>query len=224
MNGDSNRWPPSWPDYLERVNREKAGPEKAVERVTENEALSALRRTRAAGLLTNAEAAEALEMLKARSETADLKRQMTTGDPALIGDGMRDILATVSDWLDNQVASAYRDQPLAQDWARVAKCAEEISEVMEAAEGRDLTAQDRERLDGCTFYIGRAIDALIASTGQNPRKGVCGTQDEMLKELADVWCTAALAIQHFTGDSTVTAEILATSLGKAMRRATGLES
>ena len=46
----------------------------------------------------------------------------------------------------------------------------------------------------------------------------------MLKELADVWCTAALAIQHFTGDSTVTAEILAASLGKAMRRATGLES
>ena len=153
MSDDSNRWPPSWPDYLERVNREKASPfagrtppdgrdptdEKAVERVTENEALSALRRTRAAGLLTNAEAAEALEMLKARSETADLKRQMTTGDPALIGDGMRDILATVSDWLDNQVASTYRDQPLAQDWARVAKCAEEISEVMEAAEGRDLT-------------------------------------------------------------------------------------
>jgi hypothetical protein len=163
---------------------------------------------------------EAAEVLRASSEAAALRNQMMTGDPALIGDGIREIVTLVNDWLDGAVADTYQDQPMAQDWARVAKCAEEISEVMQEAEGRELSAHDRERLDGCTLYIGRAIEALIAVTGQNPRKGVCGTLDEMLKELADVWCTAIFAIQHFTNDSEVTASILAASLGKAMRRAT----
>lgn len=73
--------------------------------------------------------------------------------------------------LDDNVAEVYKEQPLAQDWARVCKVAEEL---------------------------GEAITDLIAYTGQNPRKGKYGEQVEMLKELADIANTATLAIQHFT--------------------------
>jgi hypothetical protein len=58
--------------------------------------------------------------------------------------------------IDRDGAQVYKDQPLAQDWARVAKVCEEA---------------------------GEAIDALIRMTGQNPRKGVCGTELALLGEL-----------------------------------------
>jgi len=78
----------------------------------------------------------------------------------------------MDDDLDGQVADLYKDQPLAQDWARVAKVAEEV---------------------------GEAIAALIGITGQNPRKGVYGTDDDLLDELADVALTGLYAMQHFIG-------------------------
>lgn len=97
----------------------------------------------------------------------------------------------VDTWLDHAVAERYGNQPLAQDWARVGKAIEEC---------------------------GEAISALIAWTGQNPRKGVCGTQDELLAELADVVLTAVLAIQHFTKDTTETAQVLEASVQKVASR------
>jgi len=108
---------------------------------------------------------------------------------------LEEVLGAVHDvdvWLDRDVAEAYRDQPLAQDWARVGKAAEEM---------------------------GEAIAALIACTGQNPRKGVCGTQDEMLGEVADFVVTGIFGIQHFTKDSLRTWEIVSAALAKAHRRA-----
>jgi hypothetical protein len=95
-------------------------------------------------------------------------------------------------WLDGAVAETYQGQPLAQDWARVAK-------VMEEA--------------------GEAIAALIACTGQNPRKGVCGTQDDMLSELADTAMTAIFGIQHFTKDARQTWAIVSAAMAKAHARA-----
>lgn len=47
------------------------------------------------------------------------------------------------EWLDGSVSHYYKLEPLAQDWARVAKVSEEV---------------------------GEAIAELIAATGQNPRK------------------------------------------------------
>ena len=79
--------------------------------------------------------------------------------------------------LDEGVAQEYKDQPLAQDWARVAKVNEEA---------------------------GEAIQALIALTGQNPRKGVTGTLGELLDELADTALSAIYAIQHFTKNEVTT--------------------
>lgn len=137
----------------------------------------------------------------------------------VIGPAARGIIATVNRWLDAAVAETYQDQPLAQDWARVAKTAEEAGEAMAEAARLDLTAQDRARVDECMVKIGRTIDALIAMTGQNPRKGVCGTQDAMLNELADVICTGMFAIQHFTGDSDQTAVIIEAAMLKAFSRA-----
>ena len=83
--------------------------------------------------------------------------------------------------LDAGVAETYKDQPLAQDWARVAKLVEEA---------------------------GEAIQALIACTGQNPRKGVCGNVDDLLDELADAALTGIYAIQHFTKNVRVTQTII----------------
>jgi len=103
-----------------------------------------------------------------------------------------EIIRNVDLWLDAEVAGDYKDQPLGQDWARVAKVAEET---------------------------GEAIAALIAMTGQNPRKGVCGTLDELLGELADVAVTGMFAIQHFSKDADETLNIVMKALEKAASRA-----
>jgi NTP pyrophosphatase (non-canonical NTP hydrolase) len=83
--------------------------------------------------------------------------------------------------LDAKCAVTYKEQPLAQDWARVAKIAEEA---------------------------GEAVDALIGMTGQNPRKGYYAEGADLLDELADAAFTAVYAIQHFTKDIAVTRRAL----------------
>ena len=94
-------------------------------------------------------------------------------------------------WLDGAVSDMYKDQPLAQDWARTAKVAEEV---------------------------GEAIAALIGWSGQNPRKGVTHELKELLGELADCMVTGVLAIQHFTKDSESTLEIVQASFDKLAGR------
>lgn len=42
--------------------------------------------------------------------------------------------------------------------------------------------------------FGEAVQAHIGVTGQNPRKGVYGTREDVLKELADVIVTAGIAM------------------------------
>lgn len=84
--------------------------------------------------------------------------------------------------LDRDVSAVYKDQPLAQDWARVAKAGEEA---------------------------GEAVDALIAWTGQNPRKPQRNeAYGELLNELADTALTGIYAMQHFTKDVDETARVL----------------
>lgn len=91
-------------------------------------------------------------------------------------DGMAELGRQI-EWMDKHldadVAEAYKDMPLAQDWARCAKISEEAGEV---------------------------IDALIGITGQNPRKGVYGSEEDLFKELCDVALTALYGLQHFTKD------------------------
>jgi len=101
------------------------------------------------------------------------------------------VAGAVDAWLDGDVAKTYRDQPLAQDWARTAKVCEEA---------------------------GEAIAELIGVTGQNPRKGVHSTREALLKELGDVVCTGLFAIQHFTKDTDATWAVVSGALAKAMSR------
>lgn len=95
-------------------------------------------------------------------------------------------------WLDARVSDIYKDQPLAQDWARVTKVGEEL---------------------------GEAISALIAATGQNPRKGQSADGiDAVLSELADVVITGVLAIHHFTKSPMQTQNVLDRKLHHNMAR------
>jgi len=96
-------------------------------------------------------------------------------------------------WLDSTVSPIYQEQPLAQDWARVAKMTEEI---------------------------GEAIAELIGFTGQNPRKPKTnnGEPDAMLLEIADAVITGILGIQHFTKDEWTTQMILRSAISKLESR------
>lgn len=89
-------------------------------------------------------------------------------------DELAELVWWMDDYLDSHVSEPYKDQPLAQDWARVAKAGEEA---------------------------GEALDALIGVTGQNPRKGTYGTEADLLDELADVALTGLYALQHFMKDT-----------------------
>jgi hypothetical protein len=103
-----------------------------------------------------------------------------------------DIVHDVDFLLDQGVATAYKDQPLAQHWARVGKVQEEA---------------------------GEAIAELILWTGQNPRKP---QDDEaygrLLAELADTTLTAVYALQHFTKSLALTDQVLRTAQYKHISR------
>ena len=92
-----------------------------------------------------------------------------------------DTLSEVDEWLDDAVAQEYKDQPMATDWARVAKIGEEL---------------------------GEAVAELIALTGQNPRKPRTKGNALLLDELADVVITTLVAMLHFTKDSKRTGKVL----------------
>jgi hypothetical protein len=96
-------------------------------------------------------------------------------------------------WLDAEVSPVYKEQELAQHWARVCKHLEEG---------------------------GEAVAELIAATGQNPRKPRDpGARHRLLCELADGAAARILAIQHFTKDETETDAYVANAIGKVGQRA-----
>ena len=100
-------------------------------------------------------------------------------------------ISNVDFWLDQEVAKEYRDQPLAQDWARTSKVLEEA---------------------------GEAVQALIGYTGQNPRKGFTHSREQFLSELADVAITAIMGIQHFLKDADATMFLVEERLNYVHRR------
>lgn len=109
-----------------------------------------------------------------------------------------DIIAEADRILDGKVSLPYRDQPLAQDWARTAKVVEEL---------------------------GEAITELISWTGQNPRKQASpGARERMLAELADTCVTAALAIQHFTKNTDATEAVILAAQQKCLDRLAALKA
>ena len=81
-------------------------------------------------------------------------------------------LAALSRWIDEHPANAARDREAAL-WGRLAKVTEEAGEV---------------------------VAALIAVTGQNPRKPASGSMADVEKELLDVAVTALAAVEHLRGN------------------------
>lgn len=102
-------------------------------------------------------------------------------------------LVALSRWID--APNAHRD-PEAQAWSRIAKVAEEH---------------------------GEAVAAYIGATGQNPRKGVTHSLDDVTDELLDVALTALAAVEHLRGHDGRAFDLLAAKLAAVARRAGVLE-
>lgn len=82
-----------------------------------------------------------------------------------------DKIAAFSRWLET--TPSYRNlDPEALVWRRIGKITEENGEVTEA---------------------------WLGAIGENPRKGVVGCVDDVVRELLDVALCALGAVEHFTG-------------------------
>lgn len=127
-------------------------------------------------------------------------------------------IRAIDAWLDQAVAGTYIDQPMAQDWARLSKIAEELSEALEELP-EDASVQDMRRVSDIAKVLGKAIQDHIGATGQNPRKGTdLDGYEKMLDELADTALTAILAIQHFTKDQQRSRDIIRGRLTRTWNR------
>ncbi|MFE2422201.1 MazG-like family protein [Streptomyces hokutonensis] len=66
--------------------------------------------------------------------------------------------------------------------------------------------------------VGEVSQAVIGVTGQNPRKGVTHTWDDVQAELCDVVITALIALRTLTPD---TQEVFTRHLARVMERSLG---
>ncbi|GAA2393165.1 MazG-like family protein [Streptomyces coeruleofuscus] len=67
--------------------------------------------------------------------------------------------------------------------------------------------------------VGEVAEAVIGATGQNPRKGVTHTWDDVQAELCDVVITALVALRTLTPEAR---EVLARHLERVTRRSAEL--
>jgi NTP pyrophosphatase (non-canonical NTP hydrolase) len=67
--------------------------------------------------------------------------------------------------------------------------------------------------------VGEVAEAVIGATGQNPRKGVTHTWDDVQAELCDVVITALMALRSLTPEAR---EVFARHLDRVTRRSTAL--
>jgi hypothetical protein len=98
-------------------------------------------------------------------------------------------LARLSEWIDN--SNKHRDAE-AVTWGRLAKIMEEGGEV---------------------------IAAYIGYTGQNPRKGVTHSKEDVMDELLDVAVTALGAWEHLDGNEGNSGDALLVKLDSILNRA-----
>lgn len=115
------------------------------------------------------------------------------GDGAPFLDALIDwrVVQSYDAYLDAEVSQMYRDQPLARTITRITKLFEEA---------------------------GEAIKKFSEATGENPRKGVTSTMEEVLDEAGDAYLTAILLVQHFTKDPARTAAVLRKAMAKLEMR------
>ncbi|MGW3283154.1 MazG-like family protein [Streptomyces sp. NPDC001002] len=68
--------------------------------------------------------------------------------------------------------------------------------------------------------VGEVAEAVIGATGQNPRKGITHTWDDVQAELCDVVITALVALRTLTPD---TREVFAHHLARVRSRSLGVD-
>ena len=98
-------------------------------------------------------------------------------------------ISALSRWIDEGNAARPSE---AQTWARLAKITEEAGEV---------------------------VAAYIGATGQNPRKGVSHTMDDVQEELLDVAITALAALEHIRGHDCRSMDLLVDKIVRTKARA-----
>jgi|SRR6185437_6106326 len=67
----------------------------------------------------------------------------------------------------------------------------------------------RRRLGKVNVEVGELGDAIEGWTGENPRKGVYATRDDVIKELIDCASAALCAVEYMTGDRGQSVDMLA---------------
>ena len=70
-----------------------------------------------------------------------------------------------------------------------------------------------------TEEAGEVVAAHIGATGQNPRKGVTHSSQDVEEELLDVAITALAALEHLRGHDERSLELLEEKLVRTLRRA-----
>lgn len=100
-------------------------------------------------------------------------------------------VAAISRWIDGSPSYAGID-PEAAMWRRTMKV---VSEA------------------------GEAYDALGGMLGENPRKGVTATLDDLIGELLDVALAALGGVEHLTGNEGRSIELLDLKVAYVMQRA-----
>jgi NTP pyrophosphatase (non-canonical NTP hydrolase) len=66
----------------------------------------------------------------------------------------------------------------------------------------------RRRVTKVANEVGEMLEALEGYTGENPRKGVYATREDVVKELLDCASAALCAVEHMTGNCGVAVHML----------------
>jgi NTP pyrophosphatase (non-canonical NTP hydrolase) len=77
------------------------------------------------------------------------------------------------------------------------------------APGMDPELVMRRRVGKVSVEAGELADAIEGFTGENPRKGVYATRDDVIKELIDCASASLCAVEYMTGDQGLSVSMLA---------------
>ena len=109
--------------------------------------------------------------------------------------------------------SDQKDQP-AELWAHI----EDLWTWVDANRPLDGREGLLLRILKLSEEVGEVAEAVIGATGQNPRKGVTHTWDDVQSELCDVVITALIALRTLTPD---TQEVFTRHLARVRERSLG---
>lgn len=83
----------------------------------------------------------------------------------------------------------------------------------------------RRRVTKVANEVGEMLEALEGYTGENPRKGVYATREDVVKELLDCASAALCAVEHMTGNYGIALHMLAEQVaGNVQRLVAALEA